>query len=130
MDVRFYPAPPSSVGSCTLSTDSSLASLDYYHCNKVMTQVQPCFTSSSFPSSSSLTFCLGFSKARCWCVHASRLNCVCGSWKALLPFFTFAYCCSGVRFTIAEHARDASLAVYCISIPLLSKLGKLNEVTD
>ncbi|XP_053083986.1 TOX high mobility group box family member 2 isoform X6 [Pangasianodon hypophthalmus] len=34
MDVRFYPAPPSSVGSCTLSTDSSLASLDYYHCNK------------------------------------------------------------------------------------------------
>ncbi|KAK3556875.1 hypothetical protein QTP70_022376 [Hemibagrus guttatus] len=34
MDVRFYPAPPSSVGSCTLSTESSLASLDYYHCNK------------------------------------------------------------------------------------------------
>ncbi|KAI4894189.1 hypothetical protein NFI96_000432 [Prochilodus magdalenae] len=34
MDVRFYPAPPSSVGSCTLPTDSSLASLDYYHCNK------------------------------------------------------------------------------------------------
>ncbi|XP_031423881.1 TOX high mobility group box family member 2 isoform X1 [Clupea harengus] len=34
MDVRFYPAPPSSVGSCTLPTDSSLGSLDYYHCNK------------------------------------------------------------------------------------------------
>ncbi|XP_063071219.1 TOX high mobility group box family member 2 isoform X2 [Engraulis encrasicolus] len=34
MDVRFYPTPPSSVGSCTLPTDSSLASLDYYHCNK------------------------------------------------------------------------------------------------
>ncbi|XP_072540891.1 TOX high mobility group box family member 2 isoform X2 [Salminus brasiliensis] len=34
MDVRFYPAPPSSVGSCTLPADSSLASLDYYHCNK------------------------------------------------------------------------------------------------
>ncbi|XP_052456368.1 thymocyte selection-associated high mobility group box protein TOX isoform X4 [Carassius gibelio] len=34
MDVRFYPAPPSSVGSCTLPTDSSLSSLDYYHCNK------------------------------------------------------------------------------------------------
>ncbi|XP_029632198.1 TOX high mobility group box family member 2 isoform X5 [Salmo trutta] len=35
MDVRFYPAPPSSVGSCTLPTDSScLTSLDYYHCNK------------------------------------------------------------------------------------------------
>ncbi|CAL8355026.1 unnamed protein product, partial [Gadus morhua 'NCC'] len=33
MDVRFYPAPPSSVGSCrpTLPTDSSL---DYYHSNK------------------------------------------------------------------------------------------------
>ncbi|XP_076123503.1 TOX high mobility group box family member 2 isoform X5 [Alosa pseudoharengus] len=34
MDVRFYPTPPSSVGSCTLPTDSSLSSLDYYHCNK------------------------------------------------------------------------------------------------
>ncbi|XP_062315923.1 LOW QUALITY PROTEIN: TOX high mobility group box family member 2-like [Osmerus eperlanus] len=34
MDVRFYPAPPSSVGSCTLPTDSSLTSLDYYHSNK------------------------------------------------------------------------------------------------
>ncbi|XP_036387329.1 TOX high mobility group box family member 2 isoform X5 [Megalops cyprinoides] len=35
MDVRFYPAPPSSVGSCSLPTDSScLGSLDYYHCNK------------------------------------------------------------------------------------------------
>ncbi|XP_067314849.1 TOX high mobility group box family member 2 isoform X6 [Pseudorasbora parva] len=34
MDVRFYPAPPSSVGSCTLPTDSNLSSLDYYHCNK------------------------------------------------------------------------------------------------
>ncbi|KAF4112641.1 hypothetical protein G5714_007436 [Onychostoma macrolepis] len=34
MDVRFYPAPPSSVGSCTLPTDTSLSSLDYYHCNK------------------------------------------------------------------------------------------------
>ncbi|XP_030634414.1 LOW QUALITY PROTEIN: TOX high mobility group box family member 2 [Chanos chanos] len=34
MDVRFYPAPPSSVGSCSLPTDSSLSSLDYYHCNK------------------------------------------------------------------------------------------------
>lgn len=32
MDVRFYPAPPASVGSCTLPTDSSL---DYYHSNKV-----------------------------------------------------------------------------------------------
>ena len=32
MDVRFYPAPPSSVGSCTLPTDSGL---DYYHSNKV-----------------------------------------------------------------------------------------------
>ncbi|XP_023181357.1 TOX high mobility group box family member 2 isoform X4 [Xiphophorus maculatus] len=31
MDVRFYPAPPSSVGSCTLPTDSGL---DYYHSNK------------------------------------------------------------------------------------------------
>uniref|UniRef100_A0A8D3AI15 TOX high mobility group box family member 2 n=1 Tax=Scophthalmus maximus TaxID=52904 RepID=A0A8D3AI15_SCOMX len=31
MDVRFYPAPPSSVGSCTLPTDSAL---DYYHSNK------------------------------------------------------------------------------------------------
>ncbi|XP_078804115.1 TOX high mobility group box family member 2 isoform X5 [Oryzias latipes] len=31
MDVRFYPAPPASVGSCTLPTDSSL---DYYHSNK------------------------------------------------------------------------------------------------
>ncbi|CAM4629392.1 unnamed protein product [Leuciscus chuanchicus] len=34
MDVRFYPAPPTSVGSCTLPTDTSLSSLDYYHCNK------------------------------------------------------------------------------------------------
>ncbi|XP_069035550.1 TOX high mobility group box family member 2 isoform X7 [Lepisosteus oculatus] len=35
MDVRFYPAPPSSVGSCSLPTDPScLSSLDYYHCNK------------------------------------------------------------------------------------------------
>ncbi|KAI1897029.1 hypothetical protein AGOR_G00078910 [Albula goreensis] len=35
MDVRFYPAPPSSVGSCSLPTDpNSLSSLDYYHCNK------------------------------------------------------------------------------------------------
>lgn len=32
MDVRFFPAPPSSVGSCTLPTDSGL---DYYHPNKV-----------------------------------------------------------------------------------------------
>lgn len=32
MDVRFYPAPPASVGSCTLPTDSGL---DYYHPNKV-----------------------------------------------------------------------------------------------
>ena len=32
MDVRFYPAPPASVGSCTLPTDSGL---DYYHANKV-----------------------------------------------------------------------------------------------
>ncbi|XP_069390022.1 TOX high mobility group box family member 2 isoform X2 [Paralichthys olivaceus] len=31
MDVRFYPAPPASVGSCTLPTDSGL---DYYHSNK------------------------------------------------------------------------------------------------
>ncbi|XP_029682270.1 TOX high mobility group box family member 2 isoform X2 [Takifugu rubripes] len=31
MDVRFYPAPPASVGSCTLPTDSGL---DYYHPNK------------------------------------------------------------------------------------------------
>ncbi|XP_072308700.1 TOX high mobility group box family member 2 isoform X1 [Eucyclogobius newberryi] len=31
MDVRFYPAPPSSVGSHTLPTDSTL---DYYHANK------------------------------------------------------------------------------------------------
>ncbi|KAL1272261.1 hypothetical protein QQF64_028123 [Cirrhinus molitorella] len=36
MDVRFYPAPPSSVGSCTLPTDTSLSSLDYYHSNKVI----------------------------------------------------------------------------------------------
>ncbi|XP_029102026.1 TOX high mobility group box family member 2-like isoform X8 [Scleropages formosus] len=38
MDVRFYPAPPSSVGtvgSCSLPADPScLGSLDYYHCNK------------------------------------------------------------------------------------------------
>ncbi|XP_048877873.1 TOX high mobility group box family member 2 isoform X8 [Brienomyrus brachyistius] len=35
MDVRFYPATPSTVGSCSLPTDSScLSSLDYYHCNK------------------------------------------------------------------------------------------------
>ncbi|XP_072569661.1 TOX high mobility group box family member 2-like isoform X2 [Paramormyrops kingsleyae] len=35
MDVRFYPAPPSSVGSCSLPTDPScLSPLDYYHCNK------------------------------------------------------------------------------------------------
>ncbi|XP_028855277.1 TOX high mobility group box family member 2 isoform X5 [Denticeps clupeoides] len=34
MDVRFYPAPPSSVGSCSLPADSGLGSLDYYHCNK------------------------------------------------------------------------------------------------
>lgn len=32
MDVRFFPAPPSSVGSCTLPADSGL---DYYHPNKV-----------------------------------------------------------------------------------------------
>lgn len=32
MDVRFFPAPPSSVGSCTLPADSGL---DYYHSNKV-----------------------------------------------------------------------------------------------
>ncbi|XP_061689346.1 TOX high mobility group box family member 2 isoform X3 [Syngnathoides biaculeatus] len=31
MDVRFYPAPPSSVGACTLAADSAL---DYYHSNK------------------------------------------------------------------------------------------------
>ncbi|KAM9860336.1 TOX high mobility group box family member 2 [Aulostomus maculatus] len=31
MDVRFYPAPPSTVGSCTLPPDSGL---DYYHSNK------------------------------------------------------------------------------------------------
>ncbi|XP_061147952.1 TOX high mobility group box family member 2 isoform X4 [Syngnathus typhle] len=31
MDVRFYPAPPSSVGACTLAPDSTL---DYYHSNK------------------------------------------------------------------------------------------------
>ncbi|KAJ0023436.1 hypothetical protein NQD34_003335 [Periophthalmus magnuspinnatus] len=31
MDVRFYPAPPASVGSHTLPTDSTL---DYYHSNK------------------------------------------------------------------------------------------------
>lgn len=36
MDVRFYPAPPASVGSCSLPTDPScLSSLDYYHSNKV-----------------------------------------------------------------------------------------------
>ncbi|KAM6977518.1 TOX high mobility group box family member 2-like isoform 1-T1 [Aplochiton taeniatus] len=35
MDVRFYPAPPSSVGSCSLSTDPScLSSLEYFHSNK------------------------------------------------------------------------------------------------
>ncbi|XP_035237932.1 TOX high mobility group box family member 2-like isoform X1 [Anguilla rostrata] len=35
MDVRFYPAPPSSVGSCSLQTDPNcLSSLDYYRCNK------------------------------------------------------------------------------------------------
>ncbi|KAJ8369636.1 hypothetical protein SKAU_G00096640 [Synaphobranchus kaupii] len=35
MDVRFYPAPPSSVGSCSLPTDPNcLSSLDYYRCNK------------------------------------------------------------------------------------------------
>uniref|UniRef100_A0A8C5I123 HMG box domain-containing protein n=1 Tax=Gouania willdenowi TaxID=441366 RepID=A0A8C5I123_GOUWI len=31
MDVRFFPAPPSSVGSCTLPSESGL---DYYHSNK------------------------------------------------------------------------------------------------
>lgn len=36
MDVRFYPAPPANVGSCSLPTDPScLSSLDYYHTNKV-----------------------------------------------------------------------------------------------
>lgn len=36
MDVRFYPAPPANVGSCSLPTDPScLSSLDYYHSNKV-----------------------------------------------------------------------------------------------
>uniref|UniRef100_A0A3B3D0I8 TOX high mobility group box family member 2 n=1 Tax=Oryzias melastigma TaxID=30732 RepID=A0A3B3D0I8_ORYME len=35
MDVRFYPAPPANVGSCSLPTDPScLSSLDYYHPNK------------------------------------------------------------------------------------------------
>uniref|UniRef100_A0A1A8BDE7 Discs, largehomolog 1, like n=2 Tax=Nothobranchius TaxID=28779 RepID=A0A1A8BDE7_NOTKA len=35
MDVRFYPAPPANVGSCSLPTDPScLSSLDYYHSNK------------------------------------------------------------------------------------------------
>ncbi|KAJ0036913.1 hypothetical protein NQD34_005590 [Periophthalmus magnuspinnatus] len=35
MDVRFYPAPPANVGSCTLPTDPScLSSLDYYHPSK------------------------------------------------------------------------------------------------
>ncbi|XP_072306402.1 TOX high mobility group box family member 2-like isoform X1 [Eucyclogobius newberryi] len=35
MDVRFYPAPPANVGSCSLPTDPScLSSLDYYHTNK------------------------------------------------------------------------------------------------
>lgn len=36
MDVRFYPAPPANVGSCSLPTDPScLSPLDYYHSNKV-----------------------------------------------------------------------------------------------
>lgn len=39
MDVRFFPAPPSSVGSCTLPADSGL---DYYHSNKV-TMLSTCF---------------------------------------------------------------------------------------
>ncbi|CAL8254239.1 unnamed protein product [Arctogadus glacialis] len=35
MDVRFYPAHPGSVGSCSLPADPScLSSLDYYHANK------------------------------------------------------------------------------------------------
>ncbi|KAM7404529.1 hypothetical protein PAMP_011871 [Pampus punctatissimus] len=35
MDVRFYPAPPANVGSCSLPTDPScLSPLDYYHSNK------------------------------------------------------------------------------------------------
>lgn len=36
MDVRFYPAPPANVGTCSLPTDPGcLSSLDYYHPNKV-----------------------------------------------------------------------------------------------
>lgn len=36
MDVRFYPAPPANVGSCSLPPDPScLSPLDYYHSNKV-----------------------------------------------------------------------------------------------
>ncbi|XP_061638901.1 TOX high mobility group box family member 2-like isoform X4 [Phyllopteryx taeniolatus] len=35
MDVRFYPAPPANVGSCSLPADPScLSSLEYYHSNK------------------------------------------------------------------------------------------------
>ncbi|XP_061832270.1 TOX high mobility group box family member 2-like isoform X2 [Nerophis lumbriciformis] len=35
MDVRFYPAPPANVGSCSLPADPTcLSSLDYYHSNK------------------------------------------------------------------------------------------------
>uniref|UniRef100_A0A1A8M2J0 TOX high mobility group box family member 2 n=2 Tax=Nothobranchius TaxID=28779 RepID=A0A1A8M2J0_9TELE len=41
MDVRFYPAPPANVGSCSLPTDPScLSSLDYYHSNKAQYSVR------------------------------------------------------------------------------------------
>lgn len=53
MDVRFFPAPPSSVGSCTLPADSGL---DYYHPNKVTVLSTSLFCLCVYPSMF-LSFC-------------------------------------------------------------------------
>lgn len=67
MDVRFFPAPPSSVGSCTLPADSGL---DYYHPNKV-TALFTSFFFSFFVCLSVLCFILLYH--RCAGVVARKL---------------------------------------------------------
>ena len=67
MDVRFYPAPPANVGSCSLPTDPScLSSLDYYHSNKVNNPPR----SRVHPNASFLT-CLSV----CLCQHTMFTHC-------------------------------------------------------
>lgn len=76
MDVRFYPAPPANVGSCSLPTDPScLSPLDYYHSNKVNNTRASSRTDavhiSPVPPSLCLIFLLSFLKQRAFRAHSA-----------------------------------------------------------